>query len=91
MSDEQVERGMMLLVREGQTDVLPERHRLWTVTSVRRGAKSSAVKLLRYEDGVIVEATATFPDHLVQEPWQVFALSQNDLGHVWRTVSECSE
>jgi hypothetical protein len=78
-----VERGMVLLIHEPATDCLPERFRLWTVSRVSARAKGVNVTLLGWEPHCLAEATATFPDGLVAAPWQVFALSQGDLRHVY--------
>lgn len=82
-ADVPVEKGMVLLIREPERNGLPERFKLWTVSSVRKTAKGASLKLLGWTPGILMEATATFPDGLVKEPWQVFGLSQRDLKLVY--------
>jgi hypothetical protein len=83
-TDVAVEKGMLLIARDAPAYLEGAyRYDLWAVTSVRRGAKSASVKLLRYAEGAIIEATATFPDGKVGDNWQVFDLSRADLAHVW--------
>lgn len=78
-----IEKGQILLVDEGEGRGW--RYKLWAVSSVRKTAKGATVTLLGWSPGCLAKATATFPDGLVAEPWQVFALSQRDLALVWES------
>jgi hypothetical protein len=86
-----VERGMLLLVREDATAVLPERHRLWAVVSVRQTQKGATVRLVGWEPGCSIEATATFPSGIVQDPWTVFSLSPRDLAYIFGKLTAHSK
>lgn len=84
MSAPKVERGMILLYEnESPNGALPTRYELLTVASVRQTKKGASVKLVRNADFATIDYSATFPDAEVREPFKVFGLSQNDLGHVW--------
>ena len=84
----QVEKGMLLLVRE-EADYRASgfKYDLWAVTSVRWAGKRASLKLLRHSPGATIEATATFPDGEVREPWVVFSLSENDYATVYKALS----
>lgn len=84
----QVEKGMILLVREEASyRESGFKYDLWAVTSVRRSGKRASLKLLRNSPGAIIEATATFPDGEVRDPWFVFDLSQGDYATVYKALS----
>ena len=83
--ERRVERGMLLLLHErGDPEVgLPERARLWTVTAVRKRASSSSATLIAHLGDAIAEATVTFPDGVVREPFRLLELSDREQLYLW--------
>lgn len=83
---EEVRSGMMLLFRD---DMAVKhggsvRFDLYAVKSVRRLKNGDAkVTLIKSIDCGSVEASATFPDGEIREPFKVFQLSQSDFERVW--------
>jgi hypothetical protein len=76
----------MLVVREEwKTKLnLPVRFQWWVVKSLRT-LKGGTVKatLIHADDTLSAEATATFPNGVVRDPWRVARLSQRDWEAVW--------
>lgn len=87
-----VTRGMVLLYKN-EWPGLPTKYELWVVASVRRAVSGSAsVRLNRwFPDGSVAEATARFPEGVVDGNWQVFSLSQNDLAHIFSALAAWPE
>lgn len=95
MSDELLKVGMLLIQKnesdqlfaDGVEQTLPTTYRIWAVARLAtRGSKTTA-RLISGEDGCMMDATVTFPGHVVREPFKVFALSHSDMRLVYEKLA----
>jgi hypothetical protein len=79
-----VREGMLLVVRDERASRV--RYDLWAVKRVGRPRKNGSVgvTLISAAKTLQAEATATFPDGAVRDPWRVVWFSESDRALMWR-------
>lgn len=83
-ADEQaVREGMLLAVRDERLSRV--KYDLWAVKRVGRLTQKGhvTVTLISAERTLQAEATATFPDGVVRDPWRVVWFSEGDRKQIW--------
>lgn len=79
-----VEPGMLLVHRRGPVNGMPERFDLWAVKSVRTLRSIARVTLIAHHGYAHSEATASFPDGVVKEPFRIIQFSERDREALWK-------